>query len=217
MKIYTRTGDKGDTGLLGGTRVPKDHLRIEAYGTIDELNSHIGMLRDLGAFDQSELLLAVQDRLFSHRIQTGLRQRSRGRSVQGAPSGRSGYHRVGSAMDAMDKELPEMRNFILPGGHPAVSQAHICRTVCRRAERNLVNIDAARGTSGDPGALPEPPERPALRAGPMARKTHRGRRDPLAPPRPDPQTLAALGPAAFRQWLKSRGCRDRCPSIFAAL
>ena len=140
MKIYTRTGDKGDTGLLGGARVPKDHIRIEAYGTIDELNSHIGMLRDLGAFDQSDLLLAVQDRLFTIGSRLASASEDEADRFKVPHLAEADITALEAAMDAMDKELPEMRNFILPGGHPAVSQAHICRTVCRRAERNLVKL-----------------------------------------------------------------------------
>lgn len=140
MKIYTRTGDKGDTGLLGGTRVPKDHLRIEAYGTIDELNSHIGMLRDLGAFDQGELLLTVQDRLFTIGSRLASASEAEADRFKVPHLAEADITALEAAMDAIDKELPEMRNFVLPGGHPAVSQAHICRTVCRRAERNLVTL-----------------------------------------------------------------------------
>lgn len=142
MKIYTRTGDKGETGLLGGSRVPKDHLRLEAYGTVDELNSHVGMLRDLAGQLAPALLARVQSDLFS----IG----SRLASVDEAEADRYKVPRIGEAvvaaleraMDEMDAELPALRNFVLPGGHPAVSQAHICRTVCRRAERLVVALGA---------------------------------------------------------------------------
>jgi cob(I)alamin adenosyltransferase len=142
MKIYTRTGDKGQTSLLGGTRVPKDHLRIEAYGTIDELNSHLGLLRDQATARHQPLLLEVQTTLFSigSRLASGSDEVADEFKVPAV----SDEHvaSLEKAMDAMDKELPEMRNFILPGGHPAVSQAHICRTVCRRAERHCVALAA---------------------------------------------------------------------------
>lgn len=142
MKIYTRTGDKGQTSLLGGTRVPKDHARIEAYGTIDELNSHLGMLRDLLNGQQQELILGIQQKLFSigSRLASANEQEADKFKVPHVEE--EDITALEHAMDTMDRELPEMRNFILPGGHVAVSQAHICRTVCRRAERLVVHIAA---------------------------------------------------------------------------
>lgn len=138
MKIYTRTGDKGQTGLLGGVRVPKDDPRIEAYGSIDELNAHLGMLRDL-APGHADLIAMVQDRLFSigSLLAAGEADPSRFKipPVQG-----SDVDALERAMDGMDTALPPMRHFILPGGHAAISQAHICRTVCRRAERRVVTL-----------------------------------------------------------------------------
>lgn len=139
MKIYTRTGDKGQTSLLGGTRVPKDHARIEAYGTIDELNSHLGMLRDL-APSRSALIVGIQEKLFSIGSRLASSSEAEADKFKVPHVEEADIARMEEAMDAMDKELPEMRNFILPGGHPAVSQAHICRTVCRRAERLVVSI-----------------------------------------------------------------------------
>lgn len=140
MKIYTRTGDKGQTSLLGGKRVSKDHARIEAYGTIDELNSHIGMLRDLSGMHQRDLLIGIQEKLFSlgSRLASASDQEADRFKVPHVEE--ADIATLEKAMDAMDEVLPEMRNFILPGGHPAVSQAHICRTVCRRAERLVVSI-----------------------------------------------------------------------------
>ncbi|QQR85543.1 MAG: cob(I)yrinic acid a,c-diamide adenosyltransferase [Flavobacteriales bacterium] len=140
MKIYTRTGDKGQTSLLGGTRVPKDHVRIEAYGTIDELNSHLGMLRDLLNGRQHELIIGIQQNLFSigSRLASASEQEADKFKVPHVED--ADIMAMEGAMDDMDRELPEMRNFILPGGHVAVSQAHICRTVCRRAERLVVRI-----------------------------------------------------------------------------
>ncbi len=140
MKIYTRTGDKGQTSLLGGARVPKDHARIEAYGTLDELTSHLGMLRDLAGGHQRALIIAIQEKLFSmgSRLASASEQEADKFKVPHVEE--ADIAALENAMDAMDKDLPEMRNFILPGGHPAVSQAHICRTVCRRAERLVVHI-----------------------------------------------------------------------------
>ncbi len=139
MKIYTRTGDKGQTSLLGGTRVSKYHARIEAYGTIDELNSHLGMLRDL-APDRAGLIVGIQEKLFSigSRLASSSEQEADKFNVPHIEE--EDITALESEMDRMDKELPEMRNFILPGGHSAISQAHICRTVCRRAERLVVSI-----------------------------------------------------------------------------
>lgn len=142
MKIYTRTGDTGQTSLLSGKRVPKDSLRIETYGTIDELNSHIGMLRDLLEGQDQQLLLDIQVKLFDL-----------GSTLAAGDAGTVAKFKVPqvddadvaaleTAMDAMDAELPAMRNFILPGGHPAISQGHICRTVCRRAERLAIRLAA---------------------------------------------------------------------------
>lgn len=140
MKIYTRTGDQGQTSLLGGTRVPKDSLRIEAYGTLDELNSHLGLLRDHLRGERDTLLIPIQEALFSlgSRLASGSEeQATRFKVPEVAESDILGME---TAMDAMDAELPEMRNFILPGGHLAASQAHVCRTVCRRAERLVVRL-----------------------------------------------------------------------------
>ena len=140
MRIYTRTGDKGQTSLLGGKRVPKDHVRIEAYGTIDELNSHIGMLRDLAGTDQRELLISIQEKLFSLGSRLASASNEEADKFKVPHVEEADITALETAMDAMDAVLPEMRNFILPGGHPSVSQAHICRTVCRRAERLVVSI-----------------------------------------------------------------------------
>jgi cob(I)alamin adenosyltransferase len=141
MKIYTRTGDKGTTSLLGGTRVPKDHARIEAYGTVDELNSHLGMLRDL-APDRAGMIIPIQEKLFSIGSRLASSSEAEADKFKVPHVEEADITGMEQAMDAMDKQLPEMRNFILPGGHPAISQAHICRTVCRRAERLVVRIAA---------------------------------------------------------------------------
>ena len=151
MKIYTRTGDQGDTGLLGGSRVPKDHLRLEAYGTVDELNSHVGMLRDLAGEHQRELLLLIQRTLFDLGSRLAAVDDAEAAAFKVPPIGAQEVSHLEAAMDAMDKDLPPLRNFILPGGHPPISQAHICRTVCRRAERCMVAL--ARSTPIPPDAI----------------------------------------------------------------
>ena len=140
MKIYTRKGDQGITSLIGGSRVPKHHLRIEAYGTIDELNSWIGLLRDQEIQDEARnLLLSIQDHLF---IIGALLANEEENSKMKLPSlENADVTTLEHAIDAMDKELPEMKNFILPGGHPIVSYCHITRCVCRRAERLTVQLN----------------------------------------------------------------------------
>lgn len=142
MKIYTRSGDKGQTSLLGGTRVPKDSLRIEAYGTVDELNSHLGLLRDHTQGGQDALLVPIQELLFSlgSRLASGSEEQAEIYKVPHILD--ADITTLEQDMDRMEAELPEMRNFILPGGHLAASQAHVCRTVCRRAERLVVHLAA---------------------------------------------------------------------------
>ncbi len=140
MKIYTRTGDHGQTSLLGGQRVPKDSLRIEAYGTVDELNSHIGLLRDHENGRLNDLLIPIQEKLFTlgSRLASGTDEQAEKFKVPAITD--ADVATLETEMDRMDAELPEMRNFILPGGHVAASQAHVCRTVCRRAERLTVTL-----------------------------------------------------------------------------
>lgn len=142
MKIYTRTGDQGQTSLLGGTRVPKDSLRIEAYGTIDELNSHLGLLRDHVQGRRDALLVPIQEKLFSLGSRLASGSEAQAEKFKVPQVAEEEIAAMEDAMDAMDKELPEMRNFILPGGHLGASQAHVCRTVCRRAERLVVHLAA---------------------------------------------------------------------------
>lgn len=140
MKIYTRKGDSGETGLLGGTRVPKHHLRIEAYGTVDELNSWIGLLRDQDLpNEQRSLLIEVQDRLFTMGSLLALDPSHAGK-MKLPELHAADVLALEEAMDAMDEHLPEMRSFVLPGGHPLVSQCHIARCVCRRAERMVTAL-----------------------------------------------------------------------------
>jgi cob(I)alamin adenosyltransferase len=138
FKIYTKTGDTGTTGLFGGKRLPKNHLRIETYGTVDELNAHIGMVRDQVAESALRALLkAIQDRLFT----IGSNLASDPDKDMAVPDIQpKDIEALEAAMDEMDETLPELKNFILPGGHPAVSNAHIARCVCRRAERLVVAL-----------------------------------------------------------------------------
>jgi len=139
MKIYTKTGDKGQTSLLSGKRVPKYHDRINAYGTVDELNSYLGLLKDqpVNSVRQS-LLLRVQENLFvigSNLASDGQQQRF---SVPQLDEQEVDILEL--AIDEMDEVLPPMKNFILPGGHPSVSYCHIARCVCRRAERLILQL-----------------------------------------------------------------------------
>ena len=140
-KIYTRTGDKGTTSLIGGTKVPKSHLRIEAYGTIDELNSHIGLCRDIIVNAHlREMLLEVQDRLFT--IGSALACDPIKEPKLRLPDLRErDVKLLEEDIDKMNEEIPPMKTFVLPGGHIVVSQLHIARCVCRRAERCCVRLE----------------------------------------------------------------------------
>jgi cob(I)alamin adenosyltransferase len=139
-KIYTKTGDLGKTSLIGGTKVPKSHIRIETYGTVDELNSYIGLLSDhLNNSEIKILLKEIQDRLFT--IGSSLACDPQKEPLMKIPDLKEeDVHLLEKEIDEMNEELPVMKNFILPGGHPAVSTAHITRCVCRRAERLCVNM-----------------------------------------------------------------------------
>lgn len=143
MKIYTKTGDDGSTGLLGPGRVPKDSPRIDAYGSVDELNAVLGVARALGLDAGSDALIAtVQDELFA--VGAALADPDpRGRFHRAIGPGHAS--RLERAIDAMEEELPELTEFILPGGSPAASQVHLARTVCRRAERLVVSLDRLEG------------------------------------------------------------------------
>jgi cob(I)alamin adenosyltransferase len=137
MKIYTKTGDKGKTSLFGGTRVYKSHLRIEAYGTIDELNANIGLLKDHVANEfVSEILYKVQERLFV--LGAILATDPAKAGVELPAFKKEDIRDLEIEIDKMEENLSPLRNFIIPGGHPVVSLAHIARTVCRRAERSMV-------------------------------------------------------------------------------
>jgi cob(I)alamin adenosyltransferase len=143
MKIYTKTGDDGTTGLLGPGRVPKDHPRIEAYGTVDELNAALGVARALGPDRGSdELIGQLQDELFT----------AGAALADPDPAGR--FHnaltdahvtRLEESIDALEGELPPLHQFVLPTGTPAAAQLHLARTVCRRAERAVLRLSHAAG------------------------------------------------------------------------
>lgn len=140
FKIYTKTGDGGETSLFGGKRLPKYHLRIESYGTVDELNSHLGLVRDqLTDEALRKQLIEIQNRLFTI-----------GSNLASDPSKEMNTPDLTEAdiklleewMDRMDEELSPLKHFILPGGHIAVSSCHVARCVCRRAERLVVALAA---------------------------------------------------------------------------
>ncbi len=139
MKIYTKTGDIGETSLFGGRRVLKSELRIEAYGTVDELNSWIGLLRDVQTESTTkDLLKEVQDRLFT--LGSTLAADPDNSKLKTPDLHESDIELLENAIDKMDEELEPLRNFVLPGGHVFVSYCHLARTVCRRAERLCVSL-----------------------------------------------------------------------------
>lgn len=139
MKIYTRRGDAGETSLIGGTRVKKSSLRIEAYGTIDELNSYLGVVRDYEIdTNYQEQIIEIQDRLFT--IGSHLAMDPEKGKMKLPEILDQDVTNLENWMDEMDAQLPEMRSFILPGGHLAVSHTHVARCVCRRAERLIVDL-----------------------------------------------------------------------------
>ena len=147
MKVYTKTGDTGTTSLFGGTRVPKHHIRIESYGTVDELNSHIGLIRDQDMSDlYKNVLIEIQDRLFTvgailatppekETLKNGQPR------LQNLGIIESDIELLENEIDTMEESLPPMTHFVLPGGHTTVSYCHIARCVCRRAERLAVHLN----------------------------------------------------------------------------
>ena len=139
MKIYTKTGDKGYTSVIGGTRVPTHHLSIESYGTVDELNSYIGMIRDqdIAAYDK-QVLKEIQDRLFT--IGSSLASDPERSKMIIPDLHEADIELLEKEIDNMNEQLPELRHFILPGGNNAISFCHIARCVCRRAERLAVHL-----------------------------------------------------------------------------
>lgn len=152
MKVYTKTGDKGTTALFGGTRVPKHHIRIESYGTVDELNSYIGLIRDqeINPLYQN-VLIEVQDRLFTlgailatppekEILKNGEKR------LQNLGIIESDIEFLETEIDTMEENLPPMTHFVLPGGHTTVSYCHIARCVCRRAERLATHLNEIEPT-----------------------------------------------------------------------
>jgi cob(I)alamin adenosyltransferase len=147
MKVYTKTGDTGTTALFGGTRVPKHHIRIESYGTVDELNSHIGLIRDQEINQlYKNVLIEVQDRLFTvgailatppekELLKSGEKR------LQNLGITESDIDFLETEIDTMEESLPKMTHFVLPGGHTTVSYCHIARCVCRRAERLAAHLN----------------------------------------------------------------------------
>lgn len=139
IRIYTKTGDKGSTSLIGGTKVSKAHARIEAYGNVDELNAHIGLVGDLLAAEPlaPPLLHEIQDRLFT--VGSSLACDPEKESKLRIPDlHASDVRLLEQAMDEMTAVLPPFKGFVLPGGQPAISSLHVARCVCRRAERSVV-------------------------------------------------------------------------------
>lgn len=147
MKIYTKTGDQGTTSLLGGTRVEKHHMRIDSYGTLDELNSWLGLLRDQEIeAHYREILSLVQNKLFTIGAllatdpkKSLLKSGKQRLTIEGILD--DDVVLLEHEIDAMNATLPEMTHFVLPGGHPTVSYCHIARTVCRRAERLATQLN----------------------------------------------------------------------------
>jgi cob(I)alamin adenosyltransferase len=139
-KIYTKGGDLGETSLLGGTRVSKSAERVEAYGTLDELNAFIGLLRDQQiSNDYKQTLLVIQDKLF---VAEALVANDPLKPAEGLPQlFETDITDLETRIDIMTSEMPVLTSFILPGGHPAVSHCHIARTVCRRAERAVIRLN----------------------------------------------------------------------------
>jgi cob(I)alamin adenosyltransferase len=139
MKIYTKTGDQGLTSLIGGTRVKKSHLRIETYGTVDELNAHLGLVGDQQVnAGRRDFLRQIQDRLFT--IGALLARDPEKPRMQLPDLLESDIEVLEKAIDALEEHIPPLKVFVLPGGHPAVSFCHIARCVCRRAERSVIAL-----------------------------------------------------------------------------
>lgn len=141
MKIYTKTGDKGLTSLIGGVRVPKYHLRIESYGTVDELNSYIGLIRDQVVSESyKNILKEIQDRLFT--IGSVLASDPEKSRMKVPDLKQEDIELLENEMDSMSSILPDLKHFILPGGSTTISSCHIARCICRRAERITVQLSS---------------------------------------------------------------------------
>lgn len=137
MKIYTKTGDEGNTGLFGGERISKDDIRIEAYGTVDELNANIGVLIAALEKTKPDILTDIQSDLFTIGSQLATKDSSK-LMIVGISLAR--VEALESQIDFMETELPSLTTFVLPGGHYTSGLTHICRTVARRAERRIVTL-----------------------------------------------------------------------------
>lgn len=138
MKIYTKTGDDGQTGLFGGPRVPKDHPRIEAYGTVDELNAVLGVARSFGASNEVDLLLEqIQNQLFDLGAELATPDAKQRGMIK---IGQRQVAELETAIDRFEADLPALQQFILPGGTLVATHLHLARTVCRRAERRLLSL-----------------------------------------------------------------------------
>ena len=149
MKIYTKTGDAGETGLFAGGRVRKDDLRVEAYGSVDELNSHLGLAAAmLSGRPPAARLQELQGDLMILGADLATPQGAKSASV--IRLGDAAVFKLESEIDEMEKGLPELRNFVLPGGRPPVAQLHVARTVCRRAERRVVALSHREEIGGVP-------------------------------------------------------------------
>jgi len=141
MKIYTKTGDKGHTSLIGGKRIPKNHIRIEAYGTVDELNSYIGLIRDQTSSISDNLILKeIQDRLFTIGAVLAADPEKVNQKLPDLLN--SDIEVLETEIDMINEYLPALKHFILPGGDVLISHCHIARCVCRRAERAVVRLAA---------------------------------------------------------------------------
>lgn len=144
MKVYTKKGDLGKTSLIGGKRVDKDHIRIEAYGTVDELNSYIGLVRDLLGEEHELFLISIQNNLFT----LGSLLANESSKMKLPELNKEHVLSIENEIDKLDQELPPMRNFVLPGGHVAISTIHIARCICRRAERKCITLQRELEISG---------------------------------------------------------------------
>lgn len=162
-RIYTRTGDAGDTGLFGGGRVPKHHRRVEAYGTVDELNAALGAVAAAVADEWvRECVASAQPDLFVIGALLATPPAAPGRRAPAVPGlDAARVEEIERAIDRAESELPELKAFIMPGGSPGGAALHLARTVCRRAERRVVELTRAGGGAlrgGSPGGDDEPPD-----------------------------------------------------------
>jgi len=150
MKIYTKTGDEGETGLFGGTRLGKDDPRVEAYGAVDELNSQLGVVAslDLPGDDMVQTLAAIQSSLFDVGAELGTAP-DRLPELTMPTLDAEAIAGLEALIDAADRELPPLTSFVLPGGTVVAAQLHVARTVCRRAERRVVALGHVSGVRGE--------------------------------------------------------------------